>query len=108
MVRVGDSEFGHAHCLWHCLPSVFGRAQFAKRVTITATLRSPSAKDIGEVDILLPSTRGFDAGLAEGSEAAYTSAVEAARLRREPVRNSVVHNIGLRAATGIIEENPCR
>ena len=50
----------------------------------------------------MPSARGFDAvaRLAEGSEAAYTSAVEAARLRREPVRNSVVHNIGLRAATG--------
>ena len=46
----------------------------------------------------MPSTRELDmvARLVEASEAAYKSTVEAARLRRETLRDSIIHCIGRR------------
>ena len=99
VVRPRHLESGMGHWLWYCLTSSNGRAQLAKRMTVSATLRSLSARNLGEVQVPMPSPRDLDtvARLVEASEAAYASAVEAARLRREMLRDSVVHEIGRKA-----------
>ena len=99
VVRPKHLESGMGHWLWYCLTSSNGRAQLAKRMTVSATLRSLSARSLGEVQVPVPSPRDLDtvARLVEASEAAYASAVEAARLRRETLRDSVVHEIDRRA-----------
>ena len=99
VVRAKQPDSGMGHWLWYCLTSSNGRAQLAKRMTVSATLKSLSARNLGEVQVPMPSPRDLDmvARLVEASEAAYASAVEAARLRREMLRDSVVHEIGRRA-----------
>ena len=49
----------------------------------------------------MPSARELDAvaRLVEASEAAFAGAVETARLRRETLRDTLVHEIGRRSAT---------
>lgn len=95
VVRAKRPESGMGHWLWYCLTSSLGRAQLSKRMTVSATLRSLSAKNLGEVRVPVPSPRGLDAvaRLVEASEEAYESAVEAARLRREALRDAVIHEL---------------
>ena len=96
VTRPKEPETGMGHWLWYFLTSASGREQLARRVTVTATLRSLSAKSLGEIEVPVPSPRELDAvaRLVEASESAYNSAVEAARLRRETLRDSMVHEIG--------------
>ena len=91
------------HWLWYCLTSSYGRAQLARRVTVTASLRSLSARSLGEIDVPVPTARELDAvaRLVEASESAYAEAVEAARLRREALRDAVIREIGRSAATTV-------
>ena len=67
------------------------------------TLKSLSARSLGEIEVPVPTARELDAvaRLVEASEAAYTEAVEAARLRREALRDAVIQEIGRRAATTV-------
>ncbi len=99
VVRPRHPESGMGHWLWYFLASTYGRAELAKRMTVSATLKSLSARSLGEIQVPVPSPRDLDtaARLVEASEAAYTSAVEAARMRREALRDSVIHEIGRRA-----------
>ena len=99
VVRAKHPESGMGHWLWYYLTSSNGRAQLAKRMTASATFKSLSAKNLGEVQVPVPSPRDLDtvARLVEASEAAYASAVEAARLRRETLRDSVIDEIGRRS-----------
>ena len=94
-------ESGMGHWLWYFLTSSHGRAQLAKRMNVTATITSLSAKNLGEVQIPLPSARELDtiARLVEASETAYTSSLEAAQLRRETLRDSIIQQIGSRAGS---------
>ena len=75
--------------------SAHGRAQLAKRLTVSATVTSLSARSLGEIEVPVPTPRELDivARLVEASEAAYGSAVEAARLRRETLRDAVIREI---------------
>ena len=100
VVRPRKPELGLGHYLWYFLTSAHGRAQLARRLTMTATITSLSARSIREFDIPVPSHRELDAlaRLVEASEAAYTSTTEAARLRREALRDSIIHDIGHTAA----------
>ena len=95
VVRAKRPESGMGHWLWYCLTSSLGRTQFAKRMTVSATLKSLSAKNLGEVRVPVPSPRDLDAvaRLVEASEEAYESAIEAARLRREALRDAVIHEL---------------
>ena len=95
VVRAKQPESGMGHWLWYCLTSSFGRTQLAKRMTVSATLKSLSAKNLGEVQVPVPSPRDLDAvaRLVEASEEAYESAIEAARLRREALRDAVIHEL---------------
>ena len=92
VVRPKEPESGMGHWLWYFLTSAQGRAQIASRMTVTATLKSLSAGSLGEIEAPIPSPRDLDtaARLVEASEAAYNSAVEAARLRRETLRDALV------------------
>lgn len=98
VVRAKQPESGMAHWLWYYLTSSMGRTQLARRMTVSATLKSLSARNLGEVQVPVPSPRDLDtvARLVEASEVAYASAVEAARLRRETLRDSVIDEIGRR------------
>ena len=95
VVRAKRPESGMGHWLWYCLTSSLGRMQLAKRMTVSATLKSLSAKNLGEVQVPVPSPRDLDAvaRLVEASEEAYESAIEAARLRREALRDAVIHEL---------------
>ena len=103
VVRPKESETGMGHWLWYYLSSAHGRGQLAKRMTVTASLKSLSARSLGEIEVPVPTARELDAvaRLVEASEAAYTEAVEAARLRREALRDAVIQEIGRRAATTV-------
>ena len=101
VVRPKAPESGMGHWLWYYLTSAHGRAQLAKRITVSATLKSLSARNLGEVEVPVPSLRDLDtvARLVEASEAAYTSAVEAARLRRDALRDSLIKEIERKSGT---------
>ena len=103
VVRAKQPESGMAHWLWYYLTSSIGRIQLARRMTASATLKSLSARNLGEVQVPVPSPRDLDtvARLVEASEAAYASAVEAARLRRETLRDSVIDEISRRTVPTI-------
>ena len=108
VTRPREPESGMGHWLWYFLTSACGREQLARRVTVTATLKSLSARSLGEIEVPVPSTRDLDAvaRLVEASEEAYVDSVEAARLRREALRDSVVYEIGRRVVTATRGEGP--
>ena len=95
VVRAKQPESGMGHWLWYCLTSSLGRTQLAKRMTVSATLKSLSAKNLGEVRVPVPSLHDLDAvaRLVEVSEEVYESTIEAARLRREALRDAVIHEL---------------
>ena len=103
VVRVIEPESGMGHWLWYFLSSAYGRAQLARRMTVTASLKSLSARSLGEIEVPVPTARELDAvaRLVEASESAYAEAVEAARLRREALRDAVIQEMGRRAATTV-------
>ena len=104
VVRAKQPESGMGHWLWYCLTSSHGRAQLGKLMTVSATLKSLSARSLGEVQVPVPPPRDLDtvAQLVEAAEAAYASSVEAARLRRETLRDSVINEIGRRAVSATL------
>ena len=104
VVRAKQPGSGMGHWLWYCLTSSFGRTQLAKRTTVSATLKSLSAKNLGEVQVPVPSPRDLDAvaRLVEASEEAYESTIEAARLRREALRDAVIHELAHGAVPAIL------
>ena len=101
VVRPKHPESGMSHWLWYFLTSSRGRAQIARRMTVSATITSLSARSLGEVEVPVPSSRELDklAQLVEASEAAYASAVEAARLRRETLRDAIIQDIARRGVS---------
>ena len=109
VLRPKEPGAGMGHWLWYFLTSAQGRTQLAKRTTVTATLKSLSARSVGEIEVPVPSARELDAvaRLVEASEAAYNSAVEAARLRREALRDALVDRFS-RTNTLVREETPWR
>ena len=95
VVRAREPESGIGHYLWYFLTSVYGRSQLVKRLTVNATITTLSASALAEVEVPPQSPRQLDlvVRLVEESEAAYASAVQAAKLRRETIRDSVIHEI---------------
>ena len=96
VVRPKEPESGIGHYLWYFLTSGYGRAQIGKRMTTSATLTALSAKNLAEVEIPVPARRELDliARLVEASEEAYAWEVEAARLRREALRDAIIGRVG--------------
>ena len=96
VVRPKRPESGIGHWISYFLTSAHGRAQLARRMTVGASITSLSARNLGEVEVPVPSTRQLDSivRLVEASEAAYVAAVEVARLRRETLRDAIIEDIG--------------
>ena len=92
VVRPHDPELGMGHYLWYFLTSTWGQVQMKRRLTVSATMTSLSAGNLGEVELPIPSPRDLDriASLVEASEEAYARTVEAAWLRRSAVRDSII------------------
>ncbi len=99
VVRPKRPDSGLGHWLWWFLSSAHGRAQLARRLTVSSTITSLSANSLREVEVPMPSARELHlaAELVEASEAAYGAAVKAAQLRREVLRDSLIHEIGYKA-----------
>ena len=95
VIRPRDPATGIGHWLFYYLASAHGRRQVARRKLTSSSIRFLSAKDIGEMEVPIPSRGELDAivQLVEQSEAAHTAAIEAARLRREAIRDAIVQNI---------------
>ena len=96
VVRPRNPESGTGHWLWYFLSSTHGKSQIAKRQTVNATVTSLSAANLREIKVPHPSPRKLEhiARLVEASEAAYETAVEAARLRRSVLRDAIISQIG--------------
>ena len=92
LVRAHEPELGMGHYLWYFLTSAWGQVQMKRRLTVSATMTSLSAGNLGEVELPIPPPRDLDriASLVEASEEAYARAVEAAWLRRNAVRDSII------------------
>ena len=92
VVRPYDAPEVMGPYLWYFLTSSWGQAQLKRRLTVSSTMTSLSASNLGEVELPLPAPRDLEriALLVEASEEAYAAAVEAARLRRDSVRDSVI------------------
>lgn len=99
VVRPKHPDSGLGHWLWWFLSSPHGQAQLARRLTVSSTITSLSASSLREVEVPVPSARELHqaAELVEASEAAYEAAVEAARLRRDALRDSLIHEIGYKS-----------
>ena len=95
VVRAREPESGMGHYLWYFLTSAYGRSQLVKRLTVNRTITALSASAVAEVEVPVPSQRQLDrvVRLVEASEEAYASAVEAAMIRRETVRDSVIQQL---------------
>jgi len=95
VVRPRDPGHGMGHWIWFFLTSEQGREQLSRRMTVNSTTTSLSARSVAEIEIPVPSPRELDgiARLVEVSEDAYTEAMNAARIRRETVRDSLIENI---------------
>ena len=80
------------HYLWYFLTSAYGRSQLVKRLTVNATITTLTASAAADVEVPIPSSGQLTqvVRLVEASEEAYASAVQAAQLRRESVRDSVI------------------
>ena len=101
VVRPNYPESGMGHFLYYYLSSTFGRRQIAKHQTVGNRFPLLSARSLEEIQVPLPSARelGLIARLVEASEAAHTSAITAARLRRESLRDAIIHNLGAKVAS---------
>ena len=95
VVRPQVPESGMGHFLWYFLRSSWGQAQLQRKVTVSSTMTTLSASNLGEVAVPIPSPQQLDriASLVEASEEAYSWAVEAARLRRDAVRDSLIGSL---------------
>ena len=99
VIRPIEPEMGMGHWLWYYLTSAYGRAQIEKRLTVSPTVTSLSAGSLGEIELPVPSPRELNhvARLVEASESAYNATVEAARLRRETLRDSLIRTLAYRS-----------
>ena len=96
VVRPDEPGLGMGHFLWYFLSSTFGQVQLNKLLTVNATVISLSASNLGEVELPEPSQRELDniVRMVNVSDEAYKLAIEAARLRQDAVRDSIIGLIG--------------
>ncbi len=103
VVRSPHPETGMGHWLWYFLTSAHGKAQLARRLTTGTAITFLSKRNLGELDVPVPSPRDLDAlaRIVEASEAAHAATMHAARLRREALRDALVADVISRATSNI-------
>ena len=96
VVRPDEPGSGMGHFIWYFLSSTFGQVQLNKLLTVNATVISLSASNLGQVELPEPSQRELDhiVRMVNVSDEAYKLAIEAARLRQDAVRDSIIGRIG--------------
>lgn len=102
VVRVPDPSSGLAYYVWYFLTSARGRALAEGQITQGVTTPTLSAGALASIPIPVPDAatlRGFPR-LVEATLAAYDTAVTAARIRRDIIRDAIVGDI----ATGHARE----
>lgn len=94
VVRPHDPGLGMGHYLWYFLTSAYGEAQI-QRAARGTSVPLLTAGSMAEIMVPMPSTREVDlfARLVEASEAAYASAIDAARSRREALRDALITKV---------------
>lgn len=107
VVRAHAPEAGMAHFLWYYLTSTRGRMALERQVHIGASIPSLSASAVAEIEIPLPPRPELHrfAKLVKESEQAYEASLEAARLRREALRDAIIEQV---ARDPTDEEERCR
>lgn len=103
VARPRHPETGMGHWLWYFLTSSHGKAQLARRMTTGTAITFLSARNLGEVDVPVPSAHELDAlaRIVEASEASHIATVRAARLRREVLRDALVADVIGRATSNV-------
>jgi len=98
VIRPFDTGAGLGHYLWWYLTSSVGRRQVEAQVTLS-TLPSLSAKALGDVEVPVPPLVELRrlAGLIEASEGAHRLAIEAARIRHDVLRDSIIAEVAARS-----------
>ena len=98
VVRAKEPTFGMGHWFWYFLTSTFGQVEMTKRLVASATMKTLSARSLGEIEIPLPTPGALEwiAMLVEASEEAFASALRAATLRREIIRDGLVQSLNLK------------
>lgn len=106
VLRVGDPSSGLAHFLWYYLTSVRGRAVVESKITQGVTIPTLSASALGSIPVPLPDARRLRAfpDLVEATLTAHETAIQAAHVRRDTVREAVISNI----AAGFTREEAWR
>lgn len=103
VVRVPDTSAGLAHYLWYFLTSARGRALVEGQITQGVTIPTLSAGALASIPVPVPDAtmlRAFPQ-LVEATLAAYDTAVTAARIRRDIIRDAIAGDI----ATGHARED---
>ena len=97
VVRAKEPTFGMGHWFWYFLTSTFGQTEITKRLVTSATMKTLSARSLGEMEIPMPTLGALEsiAMLVEASEEAFASALRAATLRREMIRDGLVQGLRL-------------
>ncbi len=92
IIRPVEREAGLGQYLWYYLTSAQGRSAIEGQLTSSQTVASLSAKNLGAVEVQVPSRARLNAiaELVDESERAYEAAVRAARLRRESIRDAII------------------
>lgn len=99
IIRTPDPGSGLAHYLWYYLTSRRGRADLEGRITKGMTIPTLSARALADVPVPLPPARelaGF-ARLVEAADTADRAALDAARIRRDTIRDAVIGRIAANA-----------
>lgn len=96
VLRTPDPGSGLAHYLWYYLTSQRGRSEVEARLTATS-LPTLSVRALGEVPVHVPPLREVRrlAELIEASEACYRTALSAAEVRHDLVREAIVGAIAV-------------
>lgn len=100
VIRPHHPETGISYWLWYYLTSAQGRAQLSRHRTRGGRLAWLSRRSLAEVEVPVPPAAELAsvARIVEASEAAYAASTEAARIRREVLRDALVGDLVRRTA----------
>lgn len=99
VIRVSDPSLGLAHYLWYYLTSRAGRGELEGRITRGMTIPTLSARAVTEVPVPMPPVRHLSSfpALVDAAQEADRATLDAARIRRDVVREAVITRIATKA-----------
>lgn len=99
VVRVADASAGLAHYLWYFLTSQQGRMLVESQITQGVTIPTLSARALGSIEVPVPGATTLRAfpRFVEALTTAHDAAVDAARVRRDILREAIVGSVAATA-----------